>query len=187
VNTWDDDKLLEELAAGNKMAVEFIYRENFRVIENLVIKNNGSADEARDIFQEAMIVLYENARSGSFTLSCKMKTYIYAVCRRLWLKRLQMLNRYHNGLETSDVAVDVDNEVEAYEKRNVDLDVMEEALSKMGEPCKSLIEAFYFQKRSMPEIAEQFGYTNADNAKNQKYKCLVRLKKLFFSTYKKGG
>jgi hypothetical protein len=57
-------------------------------------------------------------------------------------------------------------------------------MNGLGEPCKSLLEAFYIQKRSMQEIATGFGYTNAENAKNQKYKCLMRLKKLFFSQYK---
>jgi hypothetical protein len=54
----------------------------------------------------------------------------------------------------------------------------------LGEPCKTIIEEFYLNSRSMQEICEQFGYTNADNAKTQKYKCLQRLKKLFF---KDGG
>ena len=63
---------------------------------------------------------------------------------------------------------------------------MEGALKKLGEPCKSILEAYYIQKKSMPEIAESFGYTNADNAKTQKYKCLIRLKKLFFAQYKNG-
>ena len=54
----------------------------------------------------------------------------------------------------------------------------------LGEPCKSLLEAFYLKKKSMQEIAGSFGYTNSENAKNQKYKCLMRLKKLFFSQYK---
>jgi len=62
--------------------------------------------------------------------------------------------------------------------------MMENALQKIGEPCKSLLEAFYIEKKSMPEIAGIFGYTNADNAKTQKYKCLIRLKKLFFAQYK---
>jgi hypothetical protein len=57
-------------------------------------------------------------------------------------------------------------------------------MSSLGEPCKSLLEAYYLQKKSMLEIAGDFGYTNADNAKNQKYKCLMRLKKLFFEQYK---
>jgi hypothetical protein len=61
---------------------------------------------------------------------------------------------------------------------------MEAAMQKIGEPCKSLLDAYYLQKKSMQHIASEFGYTNADNAKTQKYKCLVRLKKIFFVQYK---
>ena len=82
--------------------------------------------------------------------------------------------------------VPVDEDVEEYEKRDQEFAMMEKAISSLGEPCKSLIEAFYIQKRNMQDIASQFGYTNADNAKNQKYKCLMRLKKLFFAQYKNG-
>ena len=63
---------------------------------------------------------------------------------------------------------------------------MDRALGSLGEPCKSLIEAYYIHKKGMADIAEEFGYTNADNAKNQKYKCLMRLKKLFFAQYNIG-
>ena len=184
MNTWQDDTLLADLAAGSKKAAEAIYKDNYRVIENMVLKNNGTVDDARDIFQEAVIVLYENARTGSFTLSCQLKTYIYAVCKRMWLKRLQVQQRYHNGLDLSDIAVNVEEDVEEHERKSMELRKMENALGQIGEPCKSLLEAFYFRKCSMPQIADQFGYTNADNAKNQKYKCLIRLKKLFFSKHK---
>jgi hypothetical protein len=49
-----------------------------------------------------------------------------------------------------------------------------------------LLEAYYLKKQNMQVIAASFGYTNADNAKNQKYKCLLRLKKIFFAHYKNG-
>jgi hypothetical protein len=64
--------------------------------------------------------------------------------------------------------------------------MMEKAILGLGEPCKSLLEAFYIEKKNMQEIAVGFGYTNAENAKTQKYKCLMRLKKIFFSHYKNG-
>lgn len=182
-----DNEILTGLACGDSKAIENIYRECYGQIEGLIIKNNGTSDDARDVFQEAMIVLYENAKSGSFSLSCHVKTYMYAVCRRLWLKRLQTMQRYTNGLDHADIGVNVDEDIEEHERRNAEITIMESAMGKIGEPCKSLLKAFYFEKKSMPEIAEMFGYTNADNAKNQKYKCLVRLKKLFFSNSKNGG
>ena len=65
--------------------------------------------------------------------------------------------------------------------------MMEKAIGNLGEPCKSLLEAYYLRKMNMQEIAFSFGYTNAENAKNQKYKCLMRLKKIFFTHYKNGN
>jgi DNA-directed RNA polymerase specialized sigma24 family protein len=82
-------------------------------------------------------------------------------------------------VENLEETVPVEEELERHEKRNKDFQVMEQSLKNLGEPCKSLLEAYYLEKKSMIEIASDFGYTNADNAKNQKYKCLMRLKKIF--------
>ena len=179
--------LLEGLAANDKKSVEAIYQANYNMVQSLVINNNGSSDDAKDIFQEAMIVLYEKVRSGTFELNCQIKTYVYSVCRRLWLKRLQQLNRYSSPLGDIETAVPVEEEIEGHEKRNAEFEMMEKAINSLGEPCKSLLEAYYLQKQNMQVIAVNFGYTNSDNAKNQKYKCLMRLKKIFFTHYKNGN
>ena len=172
------------LARNERKAAETIYKDNYNMVQALIINNNGSADDAKDIFQEAMIVLYEKVRAGNFELTAQIKTYLYSVCRRLWLKRLQQMNRYQPDLEGSGEIVQVEEEMEVHEKLNAEFLLMEKALGSLGEPCKSLLEAYYLQKRSMTEIATTFGYTNADNAKTQKYKCLMRLKKFFFEQYK---
>ena len=177
----NEKTLLEGLALNDRKAVEIIYRENFNMVQALVLNNNGSSDDARDVFQETMIVLYEKVRSGHFELNCQIKTYVYSVSRRLWLKRLQQMNRYTGAIDTLESEVSVDDDLEEHNRVNEEFDVMERAIGGLGEPCKSLLEAYYLQKQNMQEIAANFGYTNADNAKNQKYKCLMRLKKLFFT------
>ena len=183
----NEKALLQGLARNERKSVESIYRDNYNMIQALIINNNGSSDEAKDVFQEAMIVLYEKVRSGTFELNCQVKTYLYSVCRRLWLKRLQQLNRYSAPVDNLDALIPVEEEIEEHEQRNMEFDMMNKAIGSLGEPCKSLLEAYYLEKRSMQDIATSFGYTNADNAKNQKYKCLVRLKKIFFSHYKNGN
>jgi RNA polymerase sigma factor (sigma-70 family) len=179
----NEQSLLQGLASSDKKAVETIYRDNFSVIQSLIINNNGSSDDAKDLFQEALIVLYEKLKSGNFELNCQIKTYLYSVCKRLWLKRLQQMGRVltsSNGLENT---IPVENDLEEYGRRDHEFEVMNKAMGHLGEPCKSLLEAYYLQKKNMHDIAADFGYTNADNAKNQKYKCLVRLKKIFFTHY----
>jgi RNA polymerase sigma factor (sigma-70 family) len=175
--------LLQGLARNDKKAIETIYKENYNMVQALVINNNGTAEDAKDIFQESMIVLYEKVQTGTFELNCLIKTFIYSVSRRLWLKKLMQQNRFTLS-DAHEEVIAVDDETEEHEKRNTEFSMMEKAMGSLGEPCKSLLQAFYLQKKSMQDIAANFGYTNAENAKNQKYKCLMRLKKLFFSQYK---
>lgn len=182
--TEQDLQLLAGLAANDRQAVETIYRQHYSAIQTFILNNSGSVEDARDIFQEAIIVLYEKSKSDTFSLTCQLRTYVYSICRRLWLKRLQQLSRYSAPADHLEEVVPVEEDLEEHEKRNADFVLMEQAMSKIGEPCKSLLDAYYLQKKSMQDISAEFGYTNADNAKTQKYKCLVRLKKLFFAQYK---
>ena len=181
-----EEGLLKGLAEGDKRAIEIIYKDHFNSIQALIINNNGSSDDAKDIFQEALIVLYEKVRSGSFELNCQIKTYLYSVSKRLWLKKLSVSNRFVSSAEDPASTYPVEDEIEAHEKRDAEFDMMEKAIAGLGEPCKRLLEAYYLKKQNMQVIAASFGYTNADNAKNQKYKCLLRLKKIFFAHYKNG-
>lgn len=182
----NEQLLLKGLASNDSKTIESIYKDNFNMVLSFIINNSGSYDEAKDIFQEAMITLYEKAKSDSFVLTCQIKTYVYSVCRRLWLKRLQQLGKTNSGIENYEETVLVEDDLELHERRNAEFNMMERALNSLGEPCKSLLEAYYLNKKGMNEIASMFGYTNADNAKNQKYKCLMRLKKLFFTQYNIG-
>jgi RNA polymerase sigma factor (sigma-70 family) len=181
-----EQALLKGLAENDSKAIETIYKDNFNMVQNYILNNNGTYDEARDIFQEAMIALYEKAQTDSFVLTCRINTYVYSICRRLWLKRLQQLGRYSNQVDGLEETVQVEEDLEIHEKRNTDFIIMERALNSLGEPCRSLIEGFYLKKLDMQALSKEFGYTNADNAKTQKYKCLMRLKKLFFAQYNIG-
>jgi len=182
-----EQELLKGLADNAKGAIEAIYKDNYGLIQHFVVNNNGSEDDARDIFKEALMVLYEKAQSGTFELNCQIRTYLYSVCRRLWLKKLQQNRRFETPIENLEDVVPVEEDLESHEKQNQQYVIMRTAMGKIGEPCKSLLEAFYVHHKNMIEIAAFFGYTNADNAKNQKYKCLMRLKKLFFAQYKNGN
>jgi len=181
----NEQVLLKALANNDSKAAETIYKDNFNMVLAFILNNNGSYDEARDIFQEAMITLYQKAKSESFVLTSQIKTYVYSICRRFWLKRLQQMGKTSAGVENYE-SIPVEEDLEIHERRNAELGIMERALNSLGEPCKSLLEAFYIEKKGMDQIASLFGYTNSDNAKNQKYKCLMRLKKLFFSQYNIG-
>ena len=182
----NEQALLKGLAQNDSKAVEALYKSHFTMIQHFVLNNNGSFDDARDLFQDAMITLYEKVQSDSFVLSCQIKTYLFSICKNLWLKRLQQMGKYSAPLSTEEESIAVEADLEEFQKKDAAFSIMNRALNSLGEPCKSLLEGYYLNKKGMQELADDFGYTNADNAKNQKYKCLMRLKKLFFSQYNIG-
>ncbi len=149
------------------------------MVVRLVVNNGGDIDDAKDIFQESIIILYNNVCSGTFELNSKLKTYIYAVCRNLWLKKLTKKGIYSN-IDDLEEKIAVEDDIESHKERDKQFIMMENALEKLGEPCKTIIKDFYIHDLTMQDICEKFGYTNTDNAKNQKYKCLQRLKRLYF-------
>ena len=182
----NEHTLLKGLAQNDSKAVETLYKSHFTMIQHFVENNNGSFDDARDIFQEAMIALYEKVQLDSFVLTCQIKTYLFSICKHLWLKRLQQMGKYSSPLSAHEESISVEMDMGQIEKKDAAFEIMDRALNSLGEPCKSLLEGYYLNKKGLQELASQFGYTNADNAKNQKYKCLMRLKKLFFAQYNIG-
>ena len=185
MSTLEEDLiLLEGISAEDRNSVEQLYRQHYIMIQTMVLANAGTKDDAADLFQETVIVLYEKIKNGSFELNCLLKTFLYSIARRLWLKKLQQQQRFISQPDNLEETVPVEDEIENHLKLQNDFFIMENAMNKVGEPCKSLLQAYYLQKKHMNVIAQEFGYTNADNAKTQKYKCLVRLKKLFFAQYK---
>lgn len=184
-----DEALLIGLADGSDDALTQLYQRYFPMVLYFITSNSGSEDDAKDIYQEVLIVLYEKVRSGSLELHCQLKTYVYSIGRRLWLKQLAQRNRFMvHDVETpvSDEFINgqISDDLAEHEERDRQFDLMADSLNRLGEPCRTLLEDFYIQHLSMQEITEKFGYTNTDNAKTQKYKCLMRLKRLFFSEYK---
>ncbi len=183
-NIEQDKILLQGIAGENSQAFEQLYKQHYNMVQSMIVNNGGSKDDAADIFQETVIVLFQKIKAGGFELTSLLKTYIYSIARRLWLKKMQQPMRFSAQPDALEDVIPVEDEIEHHLKLQNDFTLMEAAMLKVGEPCKSLLQAYYLQKKHMNTIATEFGYTNADNAKTQKYKCLVRLKKLFFAQYK---
>jgi len=175
-----DSEVILGILNNSDIVLKKLYLAYFPMVLQLIINNSGTQDDAKDVYQEAIIVLYNKVKSGEFELSSKLKTFIYSVCRRLWLKRLAQMNRYGGDIRDFQEHLPVEEDVDLHSDRDIQFGKMENSLKLLGEPCKTIIEDFYINDRSMQAICEKFGYTNADNAKTQKYKCLQRLKKLFF-------
>lgn len=176
-----DSQFIEGLRANSNEILTALYKKYYNIVLKLIVSNNGTQDEAQDIYQETIIIVFENVKKPSFELNCQLQTYIYSIAKRLWLKQLKKNGKtflFKEG-EEENVA-DVTNDLSEHFKKEDDIFKMNQSMELLGEPCNTIITDFYVLKLSMDDIAEKFGYTNSDNAKTQKYKCLQRLKKYFF-------
>ncbi len=181
--TLTDNDYIEGLRLSDNAVIRSVYKKFYPAIMRMVLNNNGTEHEAKDVFQESILVLYHHVQKQNFILSCALQTYLYSVAKRLWLKQihkksgtLKLDERFYEGEDFAEA----ENDATVYEVREQNLDRMHESINQLGEPCKTLLTDFYIARLGMDQLAEKFGYTNADNAKNQKYKCLQRLKKIFF-------
>ncbi|QCR24620.1 RNA polymerase sigma factor [Pontibacter sp. SGAir0037] len=179
-----DEAIIRGIRNDDNRALAHLYKLYFPMISHLILSNSGTDDEAKDIYQEGIIVFFEKIKDNSLELSCQIKTYLYSVCRRLWLKRLAEKGRYANRIDDAEDFLLLEEDIPQHEENERQFELMGEALGQLGEPCRTLLEDYYIRMQNMQDITDKFGYTNTDTAKNQKYKCLQRLKKLFFATYK---
>lgn len=179
----DDETLISSLAIGDSKAIRYMYKLIYPTVEKMVFKMNGSTQEAYDVFQDAMTIVYEKAKNDQLIISCKLSTYVTAVAKHLWLR--QLANRKKGPIsipfDQDDQQIPVKELGDQFWEREAHLSKLTHSFEQLGEPCNSLLKSFYVHNKSMADIATEFGYTNTDNAKTQKYKCLNRLRKIFFA------
>jgi len=182
-----EQQLLAALAAGQREATEQIYSQNYHIISGWLVKNGGTSADAADLFQEAMVVLFGKAQDSEFRLTCSIGTYLFAISKHLWYKKLQRQHKEpvalhdNTGNDEDDTGIAYEDDINTHQEREAHYEQLDAALDQIGEPCRSLLKAYYHHDKSMQEIAASFGYTNPDNAKTQKYKCLARLRKIFYA------
>ena len=165
----DDSKLLDALRNNDEEALVDLFRRNRRPITSLVTRNQGSEDDAEDVLQEAIVVLWQHVRSGSFKYQAKLSTFIYATAKNIWFRRLVRQRRELPATEEAlDMASSDANPLEELEENERVLAV-QKAMEQIGNPCRDILLLFYWEEQSMEEIAMKLGFSNADTVKSKKY------------------
>ncbi|QOI98359.1 MAG: sigma-70 family RNA polymerase sigma factor [Flammeovirgaceae bacterium] len=171
----DEKEIFERICKGDERALEFLYKKYYRMMTKLVITNSGTEEEARDIYQEALVVFWQKAVSGKLVLTSKMSTFIYSICQNLWRKELDRKKRLSS--EEKDLPVTLDTETEERNK------IIARCIDQLGDTCKKVLMYYYFDEMSMQEIADKLGFANTDTAKTKKYKCKQKLDELIKAQY----
>lgn len=171
----DEKEIFDRICKGDEKALEFLYKKYYRMMTKMVISNSGTEEEARDVYQDALIVFWQKARSGNLVLTSKMSTFIYSICQNLWRKELDRKKRLSN--EEKDSPVMLDTETAEREK------IIAKCIDQLGETCKKVLMYYYFEEMSMQDIADKLGFANTDTAKTKKYKCKKKLDELVKAQY----
>lgn len=174
-----EKKLFEELKAGNDKALIQLYNDNYTMVRNYIMRNNGKTEDVEDMLQEAVVVVWENVRKKEFELSSLLSTYLMGIVKNMWLKKLSKAAR-----------IDFDNDkVTALRKGyhqefgNEKLRVVGLMMDRLDEGCRQILTLFYFKDLETQKIAEIMQFANSDVVKSKKYQCFKKLQALFEENY----
>jgi RNA polymerase sigma factor (sigma-70 family) len=175
----NDQILVDKIREGDGDALRFLYKKYYPVVLRLITQNSGDEQDAEDIYQEALIVLYEKVKDPNFKLSSSLKTFIYSISRNKWLYKLRQEGTGGVSFEDVEDFFDVVDDSQDLDGENIDYEnLVGEALQKMDDTCRKLLEYFYFHKLSLDIIAQKLGYNNANTAKAKKNKCMNRARSI---------
>src|SRR6187402_2775925 len=132
-----DEEVIAKIKKGDERALDFLYKKNYKMMTNLIVKNNGSEDEAKDVYQEALIVVWQKVLSPDFVLSSKISTYLYSICLNLWRKELERKNRHTGEEEITKFEV---NDIDRKER----IEVVNKCINDLGETCRAILTYYYF-------------------------------------------
>ncbi len=152
-----------------------VYSLYFDSIHRMVLKNSGHTEDAEDIFQDMMVILYKKIKAKELNLTCTLKTYMYAICRNLWLQKLQRKSKGDIEIEEFE-----DEQTEPFEL-NEDLqyeakyNLYQKHFLQLSKDCQRVLKLF-LQKTSLKRITEIMGFSSVDYTKTRKYLCKKSLK-----------
>ncbi|MEP2026043.1 MAG: sigma-70 family RNA polymerase sigma factor [Reichenbachiella sp.] len=162
-----DHEVLERVSRGDEAALDYLYKKHYKMMTRIVLNNNGSEDEAKDVFQDALLVFWQKAVSGKLVLTSKISTYIYSICLNLWRKELDRKGRHSSE--------EVEQSIYQEYEKNERIKIITDCINQLGDTCRRILTYHYFDGLSMSDIADKLNFANTDTAKTKKYKCKKKL------------
>ncbi|SFW74705.1 RNA polymerase sigma factor, sigma-70 family [Sinomicrobium oceani] len=171
----EDQKYIDGLAQNNALVIRAVYDKFASKVIHYICNNSGDRDDAEDIIQEVLVIIYEQARDKNLKLTCPFDAYFFLLCKRKWLNELKKSSRKAVTTEDENVYRNEEAEILVTE---TDVSVAKEKLfevmfDRLGKACKELLQAS-FRMKSMEEVADTLGITYA-YARKKKSLCIGKL------------
>jgi RNA polymerase sigma factor (sigma-70 family) len=175
-----DADLVAALRAANPAAYTTLYSTYFPSVAYYVRGNQGSLKDAEDLFQETLLVLVDKLSQPDFHLSASLKTYLHAIARNLWLKKLR--DQKETIVEDAQYFVSLPDPALLPDAGLHTGSTPEEQLpgwlNAVTDTCQCILSAIYLEEEPMEDLMARMGWKNRHTADNQKYKCVQQVKKV---------
>lgn len=175
-----DKEILDCIRTGNNNgALSYLYTESLAKVRQYILKNSGTKDDANDIFQDAVIILFNQVRLNKFNETYSIDSFMYSVSRNLWIdkvRREKKFTAYESPEQFAAISGDLDHLDDLISKEKTQ--AMKQVFNKLDEKCRQILNYVIHDKYSMKEIKEKMGYTSENVAKTTHYRCKQYLKEL---------
>ncbi len=172
-----ENELMQALRAGDPTAYRQVYRDCYPSVSQFIRLHQGTEEDAQDIFQNALILLLEKIQDDTFQITCKLKTYLYSVCRYQWLNHLRKVASVNEMAVQDHEAFIQINAVEDDVTPPADIEEVIAHIKNLGKECEEILLSFYYQQLSYKEIGQNLGMSESV-VKQRRYRCMDRLKKM---------
>lgn len=169
---YSQEELCEGIRRNDEDTVRAIYYEHYHSIRQMIMNNNGSEEDAKDIFQDTLIILYQRFREDNFKLTSSLNTFLYSIARILWyreLRRRKVLYVVDEIVEKTD-----DLEIQDAIERKERLQFFREKFDELSEDCKQILNMF-LNKIPISDITKMMGYASDQHTKNRRLRCKMSL------------
>ena len=163
-------EILDGIRSKKNHILQEVYKENYPVIENYILRNSGSNVDAEDIFQEAIVIIYRRVTKGDISLDCSFNTYLFSICKVLWHEELRRKKRQNQKPLADEINGHLDESllsiIDDFNKPKL----IQKHLLNISKKCRKLLMLFY-SNVSIKEISKKLGFTSTNYVKKRKANC----------------
>lgn len=181
------NKLIKAIQTNDELVLQQLYKDNYYKTEQYILTNSGSIDEAKDIFQDAFVTVWEQVQDNKFVPKNKsaLNGYLYTIAKNKWLNHLnsaryRKTNSYENHVQTLSHKKTIEEDI-FNEEQDSKIDEIVNAFDGLGNACKKLLTIFYYDNKSLRDISKSLNITEA-SARNKKYRCLEKLRTIVLTS-----
>lgn len=173
-----DEELIEGLRAGEDATLKFLYKNYFEAVKKFILKTHGTEEQAQDIFQEVIIVIYNKLQNGNFKITSSFFTFFYAVVKNTWLdfRKMKAKNPLGYALEFND-ELDASlgfDDLELLSREVIKSNLFDKHFKKLSDSCQKLL-TYVIADYKAEEIANELGFKSANYVGKRKWECLDKL------------